>query len=371
MAEAAPKTYAEPRAVDTPEELTADWVTGVLRQAGSAAEVLSVHHERIGTGQIGASYRLHLEYSHEYADAGASHPPTTLVAKLAAGEASARERVKQGFEKEVRFYQQLASLTAVNTPRCWFADISDDLRVFTLLLDDLSPRVPGRQADGCSFEEARSGVVNLAGLHAPLWESRVLQEQSRWLAPMDPATGEFLGALMVEATGQFIARYRDRLPDQDVSTLVAVAARTGAWAGAPSDVVTVIHGDYRLDNLMFEPGGGSVMAIDWQTTSAGHPCRDLAYFLSTSLLVEDRPRYEQELLQIYGNTLAEHGVDYPLDRIAPEYRRNMLQGPLITVLGCIYATAQPTPDADEMFLAMATRSCTAIRDLASLEAVGD
>ena len=45
----------------------------------------------------------------------------------------------------------------------------------------------------------------------------------------------------------------------------------------------------------------------------------------------------------------------------------MLQGPLITILGRVYATAEPSPAADEMFLAMATRSCAAIRDLHSLE----
>jgi len=39
---------------------------------------------------------------------------------------------------------------------------------------------------------------------------------------------------------------------------------------------------------------------------------------------------------------------------------------MITVLGCIYATTTRSEQADDMFMAMATRSCAAIRDLASL-----
>jgi hypothetical protein len=47
-----------------------------------------------------------------------------------------------------------------------------------------------------------------------------------------------------------------------------------------------------------------------------------------------------------------------------DYRLGQLQGPLITILGCIYGvTAERSPDADEMFLSMATRACGAIRDL--------
>jgi hypothetical protein len=47
----------------------------------------------------------------------------------------------------------------------------------------------------------------------------------------------------------------------------------------------------------------------------------------------------------------------------------MFQGPMITVLGAIFATAERSERADGMFLAMARRSCAAIRDLDSIGAV--
>jgi Phosphotransferase enzyme family len=351
-------------AVDDPEEITAEWLTAVLRSVGHDCTVRGVRRERIGTGQIGASYRLHLDL-----ECAAGTMPATLVAKVAAGGPAERERVKIGFEKEVRFYQDLASLTTVNMPRCWFADISDDLCSFVLLLDDLAPRVPGRQVDGCSYEQAEAAVRNLAGLHAPLWCSPLLHEHASWLAPMDAATGRFLGDVMLASTEQFIERYRDVLTPQDRTTLQGAAGAIGRWAGAKREEFTLIHGDYRLDNLMFDPHSPSVSAVDWQTTSSGPPTRDLAYFLGTSLLPTERRLHERRLLTSYVDALSRHGVTYSLDEAMRGYRLDILHGPLITVLGCIYATAAPSDEADGMFLAMATRSCAAIRDLETLEAL--
>jgi hypothetical protein len=352
--------------VDDPAELTPAWVTAALRSAGHEVTVREVSFERIGTGQIGASYRLHL-------DANGPVPPT-LVAKLAAGSPEARQRVSQGYRKEVRFYADLAVLVAVNTPTCWYAAISDDCQSFTLLLEDLAPAVPGQQARGCRLDQAVAAVENLAGLHAPLWCNPLLHEHADWLQPLDEATGAFLGELMVGATEQFVDRYADRLGAENVETLRRSAALIGRWSTAGNDIFAVTHGDYRLDNLMFAPSDSvgvdrSVAAVDWQTATTGPPVRDLSYFLGTSLSVELRRTHERELVEVYVAALAARGVDHPLERCYEDYRLGVLQGPFITVMGCIYATAEPSAASDEMFLAMATRSCVAIRDLATLELV--
>src|SRR5436190_1996934 len=85
--------------LDDPAELTAEWLTAALGSQGHEVRVKSVTFERIGTGQIGASYRLNLEYAE-----GGSDLPSSLVAKIAAGSAEARARVGEGYRKEVRFY---------------------------------------------------------------------------------------------------------------------------------------------------------------------------------------------------------------------------------------------------------------------------
>ncbi len=55
-----------------------------------------------------------------------------------------------------------------------------------------------------------------------------------------------------------------------------------AWLGAklpPDDGrVSLVHGDYRLDNLMFHPDRPEIIAVlDWELSTLGHPLADLAY----------------------------------------------------------------------------------------------
>ena len=39
-----------------------------------------------------------------------------------------------------------------------------------------------------------------------------------------------------------------------------------------------MHGDYRLDNMIFKPDGSRLLAvIDWELSTIGHPFSDLAY----------------------------------------------------------------------------------------------
>ena len=42
--------------------------------------------------------------------------------------------------------------------------------------------------------------------------------------------------------------------------------------------VSLIHGDYRIDNMIFDAGSGEIRALlDWELSTLGHPYADLAY----------------------------------------------------------------------------------------------
>ena len=346
--------------IDGPD-ITADWVDEVLRAAATDAHVRAVQVEKIGTGQTGANFRLHLD---------ADGLPPTLVAKTAAGDRAARERVSAGYRSEVGFYTVFRDQVRIRTPRCWHAAISDDHCDFVLLLDDLAPATPGVQVDGCTAQQAADAVRNLAGLHAPVWNDRSLFDHRDWLSSMTGSRTEFLGTITQNAAEVFVDRYAVELGDADRDTLREAAALTARWGAIDTGVLALVHGDYRLDNLMFPQGGDGVYAVDWQTLTIAPPGRDLGYFLATSLHVDERRAHQDALVAEYVDEVRRLGVaDCTVEQCDVEYRLGVLQAPMITIIGAAYATAQRSAAADAMFVAMATRACAAIRDLDSFALV--
>jgi len=340
--------------VDRPEDLTPDWLTAALRDAGHDVTVTAASSEPIGNGQVGANYRLVLQ--------GEGPLPPSLVAKMGAGDE--RSMVANGYRNEVAFYLDLAPTVAVSTPHCWFGARTDDATVFTLLLEDLSPAEPGDQVAGCSPEDAVAAATNLAGLHGPRWCDDTLFEHPG-LNRVGEEDAAFLGAVFTSAVDIFVERYRAEVDDDGERVVRRFAEAVPTWITARAERFALGHGDYRLDNLLFDPNGG-VHAVDWQTLSVGQPGRDLAYFCGTSLEVQDRRDHEQAIVRAYRDALLDHGVDgaaYPEAIAFEDYRLGVLQGPLITVLGVAYATAGRSERADTMFMTMFRRTLAAIDDL--------
>ena len=336
-------------------DLSRDWLSQAL-----GAEVRSVTREPIGTGQSASTYRLTLD---------ADDCPATLIAKLAKGSGEARRRLATAHRNEVGFYRELAGTLGIRVPGCRHAAISPDGMSFTILLEDLSPCQPGRQAEGCSFGHAAESVRNLARLHASRWNDETLKEID-FLHPLTEQRAAFLAEMARTATDQFIARYSAELSEEDIGTLREVAAALLEWQMAHPEPFSLIHGDYRLDNLMLHPARDDVVAVDWQTLTVALPARDLGYFIGTSLPTGQRREHEERLLATYYEELLSCGVRaYSSERCLADYRLGQLHGPMITVLGSMTSTGSRHHDGDEMFLSMARRSCTAVRDHHSINAL--
>ena len=138
------------------------------------------------------------------------------------------------------------------------------------------------------------------------------------------------------------------------------------WLLVEPNRFALMHGDYRLDNMLFDPDRSRITVVDWQTLGVGLPARDLAYFTATSLLPETRSAIDEELVEPYHRELLGYGVtDYDLASCWRDYRLGTLQAPLITALGCAFAIS--TERGDEMMLVMLERGCQAIRELEALD----
>jgi len=79
-----------------------------------------------------------------------------------------------------------------------------------------------------------------------------------------------------------IARWsRQYEEDADIAGRVEAMDRLAAWLPEnipPGEETAIVHGDFRIDNLIFAPEAPSVLAIlDWELSTLGHPLADFAY----------------------------------------------------------------------------------------------
>lgn len=102
------------------------------------------------------------------------------------------------------------------------------------------------------------------------------------------------------------------------------AAIPGLLADLATPPGTVIHGDFRADNLVFAEDG-SVAAFDFQPIGSGSGAYDLAYFLTQSLEVDDAEAHERALFERWTRGLAAAGVpEGDLGRLWEDYRKAAL-----------------------------------------------
>jgi hypothetical protein len=351
-------------AVWRPEQVTAPWLTDVLRRAGAlgSGAVVSFDCDVVGTGQMADSVRLSPRYDTD--EAGA---PASVVGKFTAADATSRSTAlaMRTSEVEVRFYQQVASTLRVRTPRCYHADVDPATAEFVLILEDLAPARVGDQVAGCTIDEAALALTELAGLHAPRWADRRL-EGLDWLNRRTAESNDAGAALLPALFEGFASRYGDVLDESVLDVGRRLMAGIGAYLGHQPRPWTVQHADYRLDNLLFgtDGGGAPLAVVDWQTVVLGPGVADVSYFLGAGPSVEDRRRYEEPLVREYHRALVAGGVaGYSFDDCFTDYRRYAYAGYLMAV-GASMMVAR-TARGDEMFLTMARRHAAQIVDLDS------
>lgn len=348
----------------SPAEVTAGWLSAVLSGPDRVVAVDDVDVSPIGTGQTGATYRVAVRYAGDRVGL-----PDSFVVKLPAQEDAVRERVALSYRSEHAFYTGVADTVAVPLPRCFYCGIADDGAEFALLLADMAPAEQGDQIRGCSPEEARLAVAALAGLHGPRWcDPAWLSFEGTVMPKADEPTARGLGDITRLAAGTTIDRLGPRMDPADRTTVLQSADLIADWLLGSPERFALLHGDFRVDNLLFDPARTRVTVVDWQTLAVGLPARDVAYFLATSLPPEDRAVHERELVGVYHQALAGHGVrDYDVETCWQDYRFGMLQVPLITTLGFAFSAA--TERGDDMVLAMLARGSQAIRELGTLELI--
>lgn len=346
-------------AIPTLAGLTPRWLTALLCGQGIECEIENVSATAIGTGQVGATYRLSLDYRHQ---GGA---PPTLIAKLPSNDPISRAAGKSHltYLRESRFYQQFAGNRPMPVPDHLFIAFDDDSHDFALIMRDLPSYRAGNQLAVPTLREAELAIDAAAAIHAAWWDDPLLDTLD-WLngskAVPPPLDVDALYAMFWPA---FRQRYGARVTPEMVRVGEAHLGNVKGWAEAPNGPRCLTHNDFRPDNMLFdlEDPHRPLVVLDWQTVGVGSGAGDIAYFMGTALDRDTRRREEEALVARYAQALGRHGVAAgDIAVIWNDYRRAAFSGFLMGVTASM--VVGQTDRGDAMFLAMCERSAAMTLD---------
>lgn len=122
---------------------------------------------------------------------------------------------------------------------------------------------------------------------SPAERAALYDELNRVISALHRVDPKAVGLADYGKSSNYVARQIERWTQQyDASRTVAIDAmdRLIEWLPAhiPADdhMVSLVHGDYRIDNVIFHPTEPRILAvIDWELSTLGHPMADFAYHL--------------------------------------------------------------------------------------------
>jgi hypothetical protein len=341
-------------------EITPEWLSHTLQRHGMDVTVATVDAVPIGTGQVGATYRLTLGY--DRANAGA---PATLVVKLPSNDPLSRATGKAHltYIRESRFYQLFAGKRPMAVPDHLYIAFDDESHDFTLLMHDLPRHVQGNQLAVPTREEAQLAMDAAASIHAAWWGDPLLDTMD-WLngtrAVPPPHDIEAIYAMFWPA---FCDRYGDRVTPAIRTVGDAYLGNIQRWLDRWSGPRCLTHNDFRPDNMLFDLADPAkpIVVVDWQTVGVGAGVGDIAYYLGTAMDPATRKAEEAGLVRRYQQGLDRLGVpERDLAGLWDAYRASAFAGMMTGTTASM--VVQQTDRGDAMFLAMAERSAHMVLD---------
>ena len=311
----------------------ADWLTDALRSSGvittSWVTSIDTGDTSAGHGFTGRIARLAVTYDSHEKDA-----PRSIIAKFPSYEPAIRAAVTDSamsYEREVRCYENLLGNVALSTPKRYYSAHNPELGECILLLQDLAPARFGDNVGNPSHEDIDSATRAIAGFHAEFWESPRLAEFD-WL-PEYAQDADARQRAFRRAIGPFLSTWGEYLRPSTIDLISRLGdslARIRRQLSLPPR--TILHGDYRLDNLAFDGSGRGPAVIDWQAASIGRSVADMAYFIVYCIDPNERRSLESELLKLYYSVLVEQGVvAYDFESCMEDYRLSIAANMLRTV----------------------------------------
>ena len=324
----------------TPAELDAGWFTETLSHRSDGARVTAVDHTRIGEGIgfVGDLYRCHFTW-----DRDDEALPASVVVKLPSsihGNRALGEGL-QAYEREILVYRDHAAGIGLpmpahihtdmdKNPAPWLGEVvrfllerlpirgvqwmvdkllnlpEGAMRRYLLVIEDIDDARPAQQFEGGTLDDALAALRVLARFHARHWMSRELLDREKLIWPFS-RTPKVFQAQYRRNRDEFVQRFGDVVSAELIDRIDEVNENLLHLSDQMVDAPwTVLHGDYRLDNVLFRESG-EIVVVDYQLLLWGRAGWDVAYFITTALGPEHREA-EDEMLSTYHDELVAAGV---------------------------------------------------------------
>lgn len=333
--------------------MSVEWLRDRLNESnvGDVRELRGFSEEPIsdGRGFAARTVRLHLDWGDTIQDDrhDALERPGSIILKTHAANPEMARFVGDTYRKETFFYQTLALDFPIAIPHCYFVEHDSDTGHFALLLEDV-PGDAGDQVSGGTIKQARQVVGTLAELHAAYWGHAAIarsldndQHVTSDESDVSPAQVlEVLGMVRTENTrtggiGRNLLSAIELV--SAIVRLTETAQREPRKPPTPRSVIkqkkrmqkrqarearskqratekkkkamakrTLVHGDFRLDNLLFLPDQ-QIVTIDWGPRFEESGI-DLASYISGSLLPEQIRAEGRNLIDLYVSEMAQREI---------------------------------------------------------------
>lgn len=350
------------------ECITSEWLTEVVRTRHPGATVTGFTLDERDSGTTNRR-RIFLEYAAE--DAGKGYPRSFFC--KAAQELANRITMSVGSAVgETRFYNDIRPTLSIDAPISYFAKVDPISFRAIIVLEDMA-----RDVEFCNYStptslpRAQSQMELLAKLHGSYFESPDLDG---WLSVLDTFPARF--RRMADYHGLAKACDDGLVAAASVVPASLLARRAEVWPRTMEAVDKILtlpqsltHGDVHLGNWYVRPDNQMGLS-DYQNVTRGHWSRDVAYTISTSLEIEDRRRWERDLVALYLDLLAKNGgTPQSFEDGWLNYRQQMLS---VFAYWTVTLTPSPTMAQDmqtrETTLCFLERIGQAIEDLDVMDA---
>ena len=177
-------------------------------------------------------------------------------------------------------------------------------------MEDLTDYDVGSQVVGATLSESELAIDQLVKLHAPFWGK---VDSIDWVPHIaNSYHADNMHSLASVGAGGLIEKFGDYLTPLYLEHQASFLERLPELqAGMDEAPITLCHGDYRMENLLYgnQPHQNDATVIDWQGPLRARGMNDVALFLGQSTQTDVRRSHEQALIDRYASGLKDAGID--------------------------------------------------------------